>query len=163
MIAVCNTTPLVNLAAIGQFDLLRRRHEIVYVPGAVYREGTEAGAGRPGDTETRVAEWIGRRSVTDSALTRQLHGVLDPGEVEAVALYVELGADRLLIDELRGRKGARAMGDRVTGIVGLLIQAKQKRYIPALKPHLDALRAGNFWMSDALYGEALRAVGEEES
>lgn len=58
MTAVYNTTPLVNLASIGQFDLLRRLHTRLYVPDAVFREVTEEGAGRPGDAECREAEWL---------------------------------------------------------------------------------------------------------
>lgn len=68
--------------------------------------------------------------------------------------------DRLLIDELRGRKVARALGVRVTGTVGLLIEAKQTGLLRAVRPHLDALRNHGFWMSEALYRDTLLAVTE---
>ena len=38
MIVVSNTSPMTNLAAIGQVALLRQLYGVVYIPEAVYRE-----------------------------------------------------------------------------------------------------------------------------
>ncbi len=50
---------------------------------------------------------------------------LDSGEAEAIALAVELKADYLLIDETKGRQIAASYGIKVTGIIGVLIKAKE--------------------------------------
>lgn len=51
--------------------------------------------------------------------------VLDPGETEAIALAVEIGADLLLIDERKGRREAKLLGLRTTGLLGVLLEAKK--------------------------------------
>lgn len=40
---------------------------------------------------------------------------LDPGESEAIALVLEIGADLLLIDERRGRAEAHRLGIKLLG------------------------------------------------
>jgi predicted nucleic acid-binding protein len=49
------------------------------------------------------------------------------GEAEAIALAIERKADLLLVDERRGRHAARASGVRVTGLLGVIAQAKADR------------------------------------
>jgi uncharacterized protein DUF3368 len=48
-----------------------------------------------------------------------------------------------------------------TGIIGLLIRAKQEEHINSLKVELDRLlNQGGFWVEQRLYNQALNAVGE---
>ena len=69
-------------------------------------------------------------------------------------------ADRLLIDERQGRLTAESMGVAVIGSVGILVAAKVRGDVPALAPHLFALRASGLWLSDSLIARVLAAVGE---
>jgi len=67
----------------------------------------------------------------------------------------------LLIDEELGRKVAAGYGLKFTGILGVLIEAKHKGLISAVKPVLDDLiTIAEFWVSDRLYDRVLQAVGE---
>ena len=52
----------------------------------------------------------------------------DIGEIEAMYLYNQLHADRLLIDDARGRKVARLNQIAVIGSVGIVLLTKQKRH-----------------------------------
>jgi predicted nucleic acid-binding protein len=49
---------------------------------------------------------------------------IDLGEAEAIILALELKAGLLLMDERRGRAVAMSYGLQVTGLLGVLLQAK---------------------------------------
>lgn len=59
MMVVSNTSPITNLAAVGQLDLLRQLYEKVLIPQAVYGELT----GGDGDSlgRSRCRRWSGSR------------------------------------------------------------------------------------------------------
>ena len=86
---------------------------------------------------------------------------LDPGVSEAIALALEINADLLLIDERRGKTEANRLGIRITGLLGVLVEAKQQALIPAVRPLMDDLiAASQFRVSQALYNQILAMVGE---
>jgi predicted nucleic acid-binding protein len=63
MIAVVDATPLIYLAAIGKFDLLRSLYGRIVIPAAVFEEVVIQGPGQWGAAETAAADWIDRRMV----------------------------------------------------------------------------------------------------
>jgi uncharacterized protein len=105
--------------------------------------------------------WLEIQAPSNLELLHQLSQSLDPGEAEAITLAIELSADRLPIDERLGRNIATNYGLKLRGLLGVLINAKQQRLIPALKPILDRLMVqAGFRVSQALYNWALQEVGE---
>ena len=118
MIVVSNTSPITNLAAIGQLDLLHPIYREVVVPEAVFQELTAESGQHPGAI-VRELDGIHRKSVSNSAVVRALEVELDAGEAEAIALAQELAADLLLIDEHLGRVVAARLGIRVIGLLGV--------------------------------------------
>jgi predicted nucleic acid-binding protein len=161
MIVVSNTSPIIGLAAIGCLDLLKRLYDCIITPDAVYQELTVAGKGQPGSSEVRSSDWIVSQAVSNRKLVNVLEIELDEGEAEAIALAVEIKAQLLFIDERRGRSVAKRLGIDVVGTLGILVEAKQKGLIPALRPLLDDLlmKAG-FRISQQLYARVLEAVQE---
>ncbi|MDJ0582394.1 DUF3368 domain-containing protein [Crocosphaera sp.] len=162
MIVVSNTSPITSLAAIGQLDLLRQLYGKIIIPEAVYRELTEVNYPVPGTIEVQTCDWIEIKSLGDR---NQLLGLfsqpLDEGESWAIVLTLELSADLLLIDERRGRSEANRLGLRITGLLGVLVEAKQKKLISALKPLLDSLKeTAQFRVTEQLYIKILQMVGE---
>lgn len=86
---------------------------------------------------------------------------MGPGEAEAIVLAQELAADILLIDERKARKTALQLGLPVTGILGVLLEAKKAGLVPAIKPILDQTEVVvAFRLKRSLYDAALRAAGE---
>jgi len=67
----------------------------------------------------------------------------------------------LLIDERRGRKVASRFGLNYIETLGILIEAKHKGLITAIKPIVDNLiiEAG-FWIKNDLYDKVLQVAGE---
>ena len=161
MIVVADAGPLIHLAAIGQLELIHRLSSEVLVPQAVFDEVVVVGAGLPGAAEVGAASWI--RVVTPTrrdVVAALLGGGLHLGEAQAIAVAVELGADRLLIDERQGRLTAETMGVAVVGSIGILIAAKVRGEVTALAPHLYALRASGLWLSEGLIARVLSSAGE---
>lgn len=161
MILVSNASPLVNLARIGHLELLHDLFGKLLVPEAVWEEVVVAGAGQPGARLLEEASWVTRRQVQNRSLVQALRQELDAGEAEAIALAVEVKADLLLMDERLGRETAQHLGLRVTGVIGMLVEAKRKGVLPEVKSLLDALRdKAGFRVSERLYARVLGDTGE---
>lgn len=163
-LVVSDSSTLIHLAAIGRLTLLKEFYGHITVPPAVWREVVEEGEGRAGSVEVdqaRQAGWIEVVSPADTALLRLLGRDLDDGESEVIALAVEQRTDLVLLDESYARRTADLSGLSKTGVVGLLIRARQEGRIESLKPELDRLlHQGGFWIAERLYNRALNAVGE---
>ncbi|MFP4124971.1 DUF3368 domain-containing protein [Coleofasciculus sp.] len=162
MIIVSDTSPINNLAAINQLHLLQQLYEIVLIPGAVYRELTDPNFPVAGATEVQSFDWIKTASINDRIVVEALSNELDIGEAEAIALALELRADQVLIDERRGRLVAARLNLNYTGILGILVEAKQQGLISTVKPLLDALiNQAGFWVDAHLYNKVLQLVDEQ--
>ncbi len=130
---------------------------------AVYRELVDIEPPVPGTREVQSASWLKVKQVFNREVVERLQGErsLDPGESEAIALALEINADLLLIDERRGRAEATRLGLRITGLLGILVEAKHQNLIVAVKPLMDALIAtSEFRVSLALYNQILEMMHE---
>ncbi len=161
MIVVSNTSPIINLAAIGKLEILQKLYEKIFIPQAVHYEISIARKGKPGALEIEKLEWIEVKEVTNHKLVKALQMELDEGEAEAITLAIGLKSELLLLDEPQGRKVASNLGLKFIGLLGVLIEAKRKGIIPSVKSIMDALmtKAG-FWISHQLYTHVLKVTGE---
>lgn len=161
MSVVSNASPLINLARIGQLDLLQQLYGELTIPEAVWREVVVAGAGQPGAEEIETASWIRVQSATNRQLVQALRQELDAGEAEAIALALEVDPEFLLMDEHLGRETALHMGVRCVGLIGVLIEAKRKGLVNSIQLLLNMLRdVAGFRISEALYEQVLQDEGE---
>jgi predicted nucleic acid-binding protein len=159
VIVVCDASPIIALSAVGQFPLLEQLYGTILVPGAVAQEVTQTGRAGAGDFES--SDWIVIQTVQDSVLLRSLSGELDRGEAEVIALAVEVRAELLLVDERRARRVASRLGLSIMGVLGVLLEAKNKGCLTAVRPVLDGLRTkAGFHIGTDLYALVLSTAGE---
>lgn len=163
MLVVTDNSPLTALALGDLLGLLKARWPLVIVPQAVWDESrlvrnTDALARLDA---ARSEGWLQVRTSGSTEAVEKLRAKLDAGESEAIALALELKADWLLIDELKGRSVARQMGLSVTGTLGLLIWAKVSGLAPSLGDLIERVeRLGELYLADDLKESALVSVGE---
>jgi uncharacterized protein len=159
MTVVCNTSPLLVLAKIQRLGLLTQLYARLVIPGAVV---DEVGA-KADDAAAQIQALVATPPVTvQRATPPTLAGLpvdLGPGEREAIALALEIAADLVVLDDQVGRRLARARGLQVTGTVGVLVEARSRGLLPALRPELDRLRDAGLWLADAFYQRLCQTEG----
>ncbi|MBN8562550.1 MAG: DUF3368 domain-containing protein [Leptolyngbya sp. UWPOB_LEPTO1] len=161
MLIVSNTSPLSNLAIIGELSLLQSVYPKILIPSIVEAELMRLPEIQPIISNQIASGWLEVQVPTDLQLLQALSQSLDPGEAAAIALAIELNADRLLIDEKLGRRIASEYGLKIRGIVGVLVNAKTKGLVPAVQPILDRLiEQAGFRISQSLYDRILQESGE---
>ena len=161
MIVVGDASALIVLHRLEAWPLLPRLYGQVHVPDAVWQEVFLAA--RFSSAMPAPPEWLRRHAPPATTPPIKEIDSLDRGEADAIRLARELSADLLLIDEARGRKIAQRLGLRITGVLGILLEAKRRQLIPSFPEPLARLKTMNFWLSDQLVREALRLAGEAES
>ena len=159
MKAVINSTPLISLAIIDKLSLLDDLFDEVYIPMAVFRE-----AARKGKKKATVIEAWGKKkrlAVRDIKAKTALELILDEGEAEVIVLAQEKDIDLVIIDEDKARKIAKLNNLRVTGTIGILLDAKDHGKIPQLKPFLAKLMSEGIYISEHLYDRTLILAKEK--
>lgn len=161
MILVLDSSPLITLSRTGDLKLLQQVADAVHVPQAVHDEVVGAGASQPGGRAVELAQWIVRHQVRDQDAVVRLRGRLGRGEAEAIVLAKELRADSVVLDDATARRIAEAEGCHVLGLLGLVVHAKERGLIPAVKPILGRILAAGFYLDDELYRTVLKSSREE--
>jgi uncharacterized protein len=153
MIVVSDTSAVTSLVQVRRVHLLQALYEEVYVPTAVRDELLVAHAELP--------SFIQCVPVFNRADVSRLKRELDDGEAEAIVLAKQLRADDLLIDESAGRRVAVREGLHVIGLLGVLLEAKSRGNIVAVRPIVDDLeRIAGFHVTPAVKALILREAGE---
>ena len=125
------------------------------IPNAVYEELT---SNPKYSSEAQIiakCSFLKRLGVFDRQSIKILREIvgLDIGESEAIALAEEKNADLLIIDERKGRRVAKQMGLKVTGTIGILLQAFDSKVLSLEKilTYMEELKNSRIRISDALF------------
>jgi predicted nucleic acid-binding protein len=159
MIVVSDTSTITNLHKVHQVDLLNIVFGTIIIPEGVYDELAVIPSQK---LLLDSKPWIEIKEATDRDLYLQLRESLDHGEAEAISLSLDLGADFLIIDEQKGRQVAKGYGLTIIGLLGVLIEAKNRGALTTVKPTLEALTSNHgFRVSKSLFRKVLKQAGEE--
>lgn len=148
---IVDASPLIALAQIDRLALLHELYPDLRAPSAVIEE--------IGVTVPTPPPWIIRqplaRPVPESGLDR--------GETEVIGLALELPGAGVILDELSGRRAAFDLGLTVTGTLGVLLLAKRRGLLPAIRGDVEALLTAGFYAGSKVVQMVLADAGEGDA
>lgn len=155
---VADTSPLLALARVDFLAPLSKLFTQVFVTQSVLAECLV----KPDRADAQ--------RVQAALNTGWLVPVVDP-QVRASLLHLDRGEQTalecalvehatVLIDERSGRLAAKAHHLKMIGAPGVLLLAKRKGLLPAVKPKLHELIASGYFLSDALVAQVLELANE---
>ena len=157
MLIVADSSALIALAACDGLDVLLRLYDEVRVPQAVYNEVAAQKKPQAAVLEAFLSGKVVEADTTHWVLAA---GGLGQGEIEAMALYKQISADALLIDDHRARVIAEHNHINCIGALGVLLLAKQNGVIEAIAPYVEVLRLSSIHYGEALLDKVLKLAGE---
>lgn len=125
MIVVSDSSPLIALLAVDRVELFKRLFGTILIPPAVHDEVFSSQPGRSVVLPDFIRVGSSPSATSVSFLEMNLH----LGESQAIALALEQGIDKIILDDKQARQSACRLGLRVIGTLGLLILAKEKGLI----------------------------------
>ncbi|MGO8691435.1 MAG: DUF3368 domain-containing protein [Thermoguttaceae bacterium] len=156
---LCNTSPLQYLHQIDAMRVLKAIAGRIVVPPAVAEEiavGRRLGLDLP---DLALLDWVAlRRPASTAALP--LVTDLGRGESEVLALALETPGSISILDDALARRFAQALGIKITGTLGILLDAKKAGLVDAVAPLLDRLQDRGFRLATATRAAVLRQAGE---
>ena len=157
---ISNSSPLQYLYQSGVLDLLPALFGQLCVPEAVVAELEEGQRRNVLLPSLEELTWLKIRTVRDRTLL-PLVTRLGDGEKEVLALGLELPDPLLLLDDRDARRYALALELNVSGSLGILLLAKERGILDAVKPVLDRLQALRFRLDPRTRQMVLELADEE--
>lgn len=162
MIVVSDATPIISLLKIDQLHLLHGLFQEVFIPQAVYDELTLNPVFEKEAIQIKECSFITKVEVGEESSVNLFQRVtgLDRGESEAIIYTDSIGADLILMDEIKGRKIAVQVGLRVMGTLGILLEAYEQGLISKeeIFSGLDILKNSGRYISEALYKQLTEKI-----
>jgi len=157
MLIVADSSALIALAICDGLDVILQIYDDIKVPEAVYAEIVAPEKPQSDALGLFLAERVIKVDTTRWVLTA---GGLGRGEIEAMALYKQISAEALLIDDHRARVIAEHNQINCIGALGLLLIAKQRGKINEIAPYIQKLRQSSIYYGDVLLDSVLKLAGE---
>ncbi len=147
---ISNTSCLIILDNIDRLDILQKLYQRIYLTEEVTQE-----YGKP------LENWMTVIAVNDKNYLRLLNTSVDLGEASTIALSLQMTDDNVMIlDDLKARKLAKQLQLKFTGLLGILLKAKQQNIINSVSEIIEQLRSINFRISEKLEKEVLKLANE---
>ncbi|MEM7585318.1 MAG: DUF3368 domain-containing protein [Acidobacteriota bacterium] len=151
---VADASALIALHQIDHLDLLEQLFQRIVIPPAVTREIAPS---------VSLPAWIDQRGLSQPIGAQILAASLGAGESESISLALETDAKWVILDDRPARRLAQALRIPTVGTLGILVAAKRRGLISAVRPCLEALLRHDFRMAPMLYDRVLKDVGEADS
>ena len=156
---ICNTSPIQYLYQLNLLHILPELVGQVIIPSAVIKEleiGRKLGMNLP---DLTTLDWVTIQSPSNlSALALVIN--LGPGETEVLMLALESNDPIVILDDALARRMAKMLKIRLTGTLGLLIDAKSAGLIATVEPVLNQLQTLRFRLAPKTRTEVLRMANE---
>lgn len=157
---VADASPLIFLSRVGGIDWIARLSaQPVTVPQSVADEVSMGAEG------FGIVDALSRHErfemVPDLPLSLSVAAWdLGRGESQVLLRCAAHPGPVALLDDLAARKCAASLGIRTVGTLGIVVVARQKRWIPAARPIMEALIAHGMFLSPQVLASALERLGE---
>lgn len=107
-----------------------------------------------------LPDWFTVVNPINKTYQKILEASLDKGESSAIAFAIEQKDCLLVIDDFKGRKYAEQLGIKITGTLGVIVNAKLSGRIESVKPLLEKIKKTDFRMTPELERRTLEKSGE---
>lgn len=161
LVGVLDANVAIGLAKGGVFPLLRSIYSPLFVPEGVVAEVVHPSQQLAGAVElsTALNDWI--TPVRPVVLPPTVAAAaVTPADRQVIAVALDRAADHLLSGDERLRRVAAHHGITCLSATELVVIFKLTGKVDRLKPVLDQMRNQGFGVEDAVYRQALNAVGE---
>lgn len=138
-IIISDTSCLILLDKIGELNLLNRLFGQITITQEIADE-----------FKKELPDWFKIENPTNKTYQKILEASLDKGEASAIAFAIEQNDCLLIIDDFKGRKFAEQLGIKITGTLGVIIDAKLSGHIKSVKPLLDKIKKTDFRLTPEL-------------
>ena len=142
---ISNTSCLIVLDNIDTLFILKELYDSIIITKEVSEEFGKAAPG-----------WIDVREVKDKKYLKLMKNFVDLGEASTIALALEIEDNVVILDDLKARKLAKKLNMKMTGTLGVIINAKKRNIISSTKEVLDKLKNTGFRISNELEKELLK-------
>jgi predicted nucleic acid-binding protein len=168
---IADTGPLIGLAKIDCLFILKHIASEVYIPNMVYRELMGKVSVESERIEEALNDFIQINEI--KSLETKIKNTVEPkireklmelgeGERQAIILTFKFSKNfLLLLDDRDGRSVADKLNIPYTGLIGILLLAKEKGLLKHIGPLIDDLRTHGYWISDEIADMSKRLAGEE--
>ncbi|AZO94903.1 DUF3368 domain-containing protein [Halocella sp. SP3-1] len=142
---ISNTSCLIVLDNIDMLFILKELYGSIIITQEVSEEFGKA-----------VPKWIDIREVKDKKYLKLMENFVDLGEASTIALALEIDDNVAILDDLKARKLANKLNMKITGTLGVIINARKKNIISSTNEVLDKLKNTGFRISKELEKELLK-------
>ncbi len=157
--AIVNASPLIFLSKAGLIHLLRGVSPQVMVPEPVAMEIGRRGVDDVTAKALAHAPWLISVPVTTIPPLIQSWD-LGAGESAVIAYAYKNPGMIAIIDDGAGRRCAEALGVPLSGTLGLVLLAKQRKLIPSARALIGTLKQHGMFLSERTIDRAVALVGE---